>query len=226
MVGSDVTLGLEGAGAARNGWWLDSTWGYKAMGTGNREKLMLWVDAVGGYWVCLADAVVLGQPSAEVRVDVPILGDLSSRHARIRRDGEGYLIEALHPTRVDGKPVRRVAPLADRSVITLGDSVRLRFRRPHALSATARLDFISRHRTEPGADAVLLMADSCVLGPKPSSHVVCRLWPHELVLYRHDDELYCRSRTAFEVDGVACSGRARIGRNSRITGEYFAVALE
>ncbi len=196
------------------------------MGARNNEKLMLWVDGVGGYWLCLADAVVLGQPNAEVPADVPILADLSSRHARIRRDGEGYLIEAMHRTRADGRPVGRVAPLADGSVITLGDSVRLRFRRPHALSATARLDFVSLHRTEPGADAVLLMADSCVLGPKPSSHVVCQRWPHELVLYRHDDELYCRSRVAFEVDGVACSGRARIGRNSRITGEHFAVALE
>jgi len=45
-------------------------------------------------------------------------------------------------------------------------------------------------------------------------------------LYRHDDQLYCRSRAAFEVDGVQYHGRARIGRNSRITGEQFAVALE
>ncbi len=201
-------------------------WEHDAMGSQQAGQLMLWVDAVGGYRVCLGDAVVLGQPNAERRVDVPILGDLSGRHARIRRDGEGYLIEAMHPTRVDGRPVERIAPLVDGSVITLGDSVRLRFRRPHALSATARLDFLSRHRTEPRADAVLLMADACVLGPRPSSHVLCRHWPHELVLYRHDDELYCRSRTAFEVDGVPCSGRARIGRNSRITGEQFAVALE
>ncbi len=201
-------------------------WGHDAMGSRHSEKLMLWVDAVGGYWVCLADAVVLGQPHAEGRVDVPILGDLSSRHARIRRDGEGYLIEAMHRTWVDGKPVERIAPLSDGSVITLGDSVRLRFRRPHALSATVRLDFLSRHRTEPRADAVLLMADACVLGPRPSSHVVCRHWLHELVLYRHDDELYCRSRAEFEVDGAARSGRARIGRNSRITGEQFAVAIE
>ncbi len=196
------------------------------MGARHDERFMLWVDAVGGYWVCLADAVVLGQPGTEARLDVPILGDLSSRHARIRRDGEGYLIEAIHSTRVDGRPVQRIAPLGDGSTITLGDSVRLRFRRPHALSATARLDFLSRHRTEPGADAVLLMADACVLGPKPGSHVVCRRWPQELVLYRHDDALYCRSKAAFEVDGVECRGRARIGRNSRITGERFAVAIE
>ena len=26
------------------------------------DKFMLWVDAVGGYWVCLADTVIVGQP--------------------------------------------------------------------------------------------------------------------------------------------------------------------
>ncbi|MDZ7619821.1 MAG: FHA domain-containing protein, partial [Patescibacteria group bacterium] len=109
-------------------------WGRNAKGTRDDERLMLWVDSVGGYWVCLADAVVLGQPGADSHADVPILGDVASRHARIRRDGEGYLLEAIHATRVDGKPVQRIAPLADGSMITLGESVRLRFRRPHALS--------------------------------------------------------------------------------------------
>ena len=43
--------------------------------------------------------------TAAAAADVPILADLSSRHARIRRDGEGYLIEALREVRVDGRPV-------------------------------------------------------------------------------------------------------------------------
>jgi len=79
---------------------------------------------------------------------LPILGDLSRRHARIRRDGEGYMIEALRDVRVDDRPVRNVGWLRDGSRIQLGDSVRLVFRRPHALSGTARLDFVSRHRTQ------------------------------------------------------------------------------
>ena len=133
---------------------------------------MLWVDAVGGYWVCLDDVVVLGQPVPGAAVDVPILGDISSRHAIIRRDGEGYLVEAIRDVLLDGKPVRKAATLCDGARLQLGERVRLRFRRPHALSATARLDFESHHRTQPSADGVLLMGDTCVLGPKPHSHVV------------------------------------------------------
>ena len=187
---------------------------------------MLWVDAVGGFWVCLADEVTLGQPARTGSVDVPILADISSRHARIRRDGEGYLIEAIREVRLQNRTVDKVASLAHGSKITLGGRVRLVFRRPHALSATARLDFDTPHRTDPSADAVLLMADSCILGPKPHSHIVCPDWPHEVVLYRHDDELYCRTVGRWAIDGVRCKDRGRITLNSRIEGEGFSLKLE
>ena len=61
----------------------------------NLDRFLIWVDAVGGYWVCLGDEVLMGQPVQSDQVDIPLLGDLSGRHARIRRDGEGYLIEAI-----------------------------------------------------------------------------------------------------------------------------------
>ena len=190
------------------------------------ERFMLWVDAVGGFWVCLADQVTLGQPVRSGTVDIPILADISSRHARIRRDGEGYLIEAIREVRVDGRQVSKMAPLAHGSRILLGERVRLVFRRPHALSATARLDFDSHHRTLPSADAVLLMADSCILGPDPRSHIICPDWPHEVILYRHDEELCCRTTGYWEIDGVRCKGRGRVTRNSRVEGEGFSLKLE
>jgi len=145
---------------------------------------MLWVDAVGGFWVCTGDELVLGQPVPSGEVDIPILGDISGRHARIRRDEEGYLIEAIREVRLDGRKVDKMDILRNGSEITLGEAVRLVFRRPHALSATARLDFLSHHRTQPSADAVLLMADTLILGPNPRSHVVCPEWPQEVVLAR------------------------------------------
>jgi hypothetical protein len=190
------------------------------------DRFMLWVDAVGGFWVCLADEVTLGQPVRVGGVDIPILADISSRHARIRRDGEGYLIEAIREVRLNGREVDKLASLSDGGRIALGERVRLVFRRPHALSGTARLDFASHHRTQPSADAVLLMADSCILGPHPHSHVVCPDWPHEVVLYRHDDDLYCRTNGYWTVDGNRCQGRGRLTHNSRVEGEGFSLKLE
>jgi pSer/pThr/pTyr-binding forkhead associated (FHA) protein len=157
---------------------------------------------------------------------VPILGDLSARHARIRRDNEGYLIEALREVKLDGRRVQQAALLSDGVKIQLGDGVRLLFRRPLALSATARLDFLSRHRTHPSSDAVLLMADACMLGPKSHSHVVCRDWPCEVILYRQEGELFCRTAGTFEIDGLKHHERGRIHPNARIVGERFSFSLE
>ena len=190
------------------------------------ERFMLWIDAVGGYWVCLGDKVTLGQPNAQGTADVPILGDLSSRHACVLRDGEGYLIEAWREVRVNGQVVQDIGWMGDGARLQLGGAVRMLFRRPHPLCSTARLDFVSRHRTQPLTDSVLLMADACVLGPRPHSHVVCRDWTHEVILYRRGQELYCRSDAPFSVDGAEYRGERRITKNCRIEGDGFSFNLE
>ena len=190
------------------------------------DRFMLWVDSVGGYWVCLADELIVGQPGDRGGADIPILADISSRHARIRRDGEGYLIDAFRDVRVGGRPVYTTELLNDGSRIEIGAGVKLQMRRSHPLSLTVRLDFLSRHRTQPPADAVLLLADSCVLGSKPHSHIVCRDWTREVILFRHAEKLYCHANGRFEIDGVACKNRGQLQANSRVCGDGFSFSLE
>jgi hypothetical protein len=190
------------------------------------NRFFLWVDAVGGYWVCLGDAVAIGRPAPQCDVDVPILGDLAKRHAVVRRDGEGYLIEARREVRVEGKPVSGVAELRHDNLVQLGQGVKLAFRRPHALSATARLDFVSHHGTQPSVDAVILMADSLVLGPKAESHIVCPDWRGEVVIYRQENQLYCRASGPLEIDGRKAREPAKLLPNSRVVGDWFSLSLE
>ena len=45
-------------------------------GDDHPQNGLLWVDAVGGFLVCLDDQVVLGQPSSGQAIAVPILADL------------------------------------------------------------------------------------------------------------------------------------------------------
>ena len=190
------------------------------------QRFLLWIDAVGGYLVCLGDEVSIGQPVCVGTIDVPILGDLSSVHARIKREGEGYLIRAVSNVCVDGRAVDGAALLSDGNIIQLGAHVRLVFRRPHALSNTARLDFVSRHRTQPLADGIVLMGDTCVLGPKPHSHIVCRQWTDEIILCHRDKGLFCRGPGELEIDGRKFFDQAKITKSSRIAGERFALCLE
>ena len=190
------------------------------------NRFILWIDAVGGFLVCLGDEIVLGRPAEGAGVDVPILADLSRRHAVIRRDGESYLLEAIHPTKVDGRAVQGVTSLNDGSVIELASNVELRFRRPHPLSGSARLEIISGHKTVPHLDAILLMAESCVLGPAWQNHVVCRPWERDVVLFKHQNQLHCRSKSPLTAAGEVHTGSLALQSGVRVEGEDLAFSVE
>jgi hypothetical protein len=188
-------------------------------------RFLLWIDGVGGYLVCLGNRISLGQP-AGWHVDVPIMADLSRLHAWIERDVEGYLLRAVRPASVNGCAVREKAVLGPESEIMLGQGVRLRFCRPNPLSTTARLELSSPHRLSLPAEAVILMADTFIIGPSPAAHVVAPEWTRELVFYRQGADLWCRTTGDFDVDGQVTSDRARVGLSSRVRGDGFSLALE
>jgi hypothetical protein len=195
-------------------------------GTENSKRALLWVDAVGGYLVCLDDAIAIGQPSPGESLALPILADLSRRHAVIRRDAGAYVIEPLQRTYIDGHEIKGPFVLADNQLLQLGDNVRIRFTKPHALSMTARLMLESHHKTQPTADGVLLMADSCVLGPNRHCHVRCRDWERDIVIFRQNEQVFCRADEPLSIDGVTASSSNEIQSGPRVEGESFSFAWE
>ncbi|MEM9351439.1 MAG: FHA domain-containing protein [Planctomycetota bacterium] len=190
------------------------------------RRMVAWIDSVGSYLLCLADEVDLGQPSGPGGAAVAIFGDLSRRHASIRREGESYVLKPVHKVSVDGQRIAGPTVLKHDSVIQLGDTVKLRFRKPHALSASAVLTFESHHKAEPAVDGVVLMAESCVIGPKPVSHVVCRGWSSDVVFFRRGDGVCCRGASGLLVDGEEAAGASEIADGTRIEGEDFALSIE
>ena len=192
----------------------------------SRERFLLWVDGVGGYLVCLQSSVTLGRAEPPGEADVPLIADLAVKHARIVREDEGYCIEAFRPTWLDGRLVERTTLLPDACELRLGAAVRVRFHRPHALSASARLEYVSGHRTLPTTDGTLLMAEHLLLGAGPRCHVFCRDWTREVVLFRERDRLYCKSRGRFAVDGKTADDRAPLSIASHVQGEDWSFSLE
>jgi hypothetical protein len=197
----------------------------RAADPGPKGRFLLWVDAVGGYLVCLDNEVVLGRAGHDSGADVPLLGDLARHHATIRRDGDGYVLRAHQATYVNGQKVDS-APLRDGDVIRLGATVELEFRQPSPVSSTARLAVVSRHRLPLAVDGVLLMAETCLVGPTPQSHVVARGLGEPVVLYRQGSALWCRAAGGFEVDGRACAARAPLTLQSSVLGNGFSFSLE
>jgi hypothetical protein len=84
----------------------------------------------------------------------------------------------------------------------------------------------SRHRTQPWSDAVLLVADTLVIGPNPSSHVVCQDLDSEIVLIYRNGAWSIRSAGNLEVDGKVMSGSSDLNENCRVTGEGISMSLE
>lgn len=190
------------------------------------DRRMMWVDAVGGFLVCLDDEILIGQPTPGSNIALPILADLSRRHAVLRREGGAYTLDPLGKVLVDGRELTGPTVLGGEHEIQLGSAVRLKFARPHALSSTARITIVSGHRSQPHADSILLMADSCVLGPKSHSHVTCKHWPGDVILFRQRGGLFCRASHSITVDGVASEGPARVECGTRLEGENLALSLE
>ena len=191
-----------------------------------KGRFLLWVDAVGGYLVCLDDRIVLGRAGPDSHADIPLMGDLSRSHATLVRNGEGYLLKAHQASFVNGKPVVDQVVLRDGDVIRLGSTVELEFRQPSPVSATARLSIVSRHRLPLAVDGVLLMAETCIVGEALQAHIPAPALKSPVVLYRQAGTLWCRAEGAFDVDGRTCASRAPLTLQSSVLGDGFSFSLE
>jgi hypothetical protein len=75
-------------------------------------------------------------------------------------------------------------------------------------------------------DGILLMSESCVVGPQSHSHIRCPKWSDDLVLFRRGDDLQFRSRVPVEVEGHPGATNGTISANSRLTREDFTMVFE
>ncbi|HEV3238506.1 MAG TPA: FHA domain-containing protein, partial [Gemmataceae bacterium] len=189
------------------------------------QRYLLWIDGVGGFLVCMGPRITLGQATTDGYVDLPLYADVSRHHATITRDGEGYLLEAVRPVQVNAKSIEKVL-LRPNDRVTLGASCQLQFRQPVAVSTSARLDITSGHRLPLALDAVLLMADTLILGPGTQSHVMLPDLKHPVILYRHKAGLGVRHAGNLIVDGRQVKDRAVLGSTASVTGDDFAMAIE
>ena len=194
---------------------------------GHQPAGLLWIDAVGGFLVFMGDQITIGQAVPETNVELPILGDLSRRHAIISRTGDDYIVHPIGVTRLDDQLLGGPARLDDHAIIGLGHSVRLRFRQPNPLSNTARLDLISPHRTQPSSDGIIMMSETCILGPAEDCHVVCKAWEDQLALMPTDDDrIRFKASGSVTVDDVATCDVGVLDWGSRLAGEDFALMFE
>jgi hypothetical protein len=191
------------------------------------DRFLLWVDGVGAYQVFLGNHVTIGGPTRDKEpADLVLLANLSRRHATFTRSGDGYVLEAHGPCKVSDRTVEERTRLNNNYRLELGSGVRLRFRIPSVLSATAVIDFVSDHRPSRSIDGVVLMEDTCLMGPTSDNHIVCPDWTETVLLYRKPDGFWCKSRSQVSIDGRMTEGGGLVKPGSYVCGSDYGFHLE
>src|SRR5438132_1640214 len=186
---------------------------------------LLWIDGVGSYLVCLKPRVTLGLPGGEAAPDLAILADISRHHATLQRDTEGYFLEAVRKTALNGQTVEK-AFLRSGDRLTLGNACQLLFTQPVPISASARLDLVSGQRWLHPVSAVLLMAETLVFGPGPQAHVVVRELKQPLILFRPREGLAVRYGGPLVIGGRPHKERGPLVPGAHVTTDVLSFALE
>lgn len=181
----------------------------------------LWIDGVGGYLICLSHRLTLGQ----VPVDIALIADVSRHHATIQRDTEGYFLEAVRKVQINGLTTEK-ALLRSSDRITLGSSCQLQFWQPVPVSTSARLDMVSGHRFAEPVQAVLLMADTLVIGPATQSHIQVPDMTQPLILFRNKNGLAARWSGNMQISGKSYQERGPLEAGGTLTTEQITLALE
>lgn len=212
----------------------------KATFTGDAQRVVAWVDGVGAFLICLPETLTIGGLSG--RADVRMAANLLGEHARIKRSGEGYVLEAVGTTllarvpephssrRGSGRIVEGSTDLSNGDELVLfrdgSEGVRLRFRRPNELTSTAALSIASDHRTEPRYDGIIMLGEACVLGKKTDSHISCRDSEGAIVLFRRDGGLWCRAETPLSLNGSSMTGPFQVHSGGIVEGCGVSFRLE
>jgi hypothetical protein len=112
------------------------------------------------------------------------------------------------------------------STLSLGNNVQLKFRLPSPLSRTAQLELASAHGLARSVDGIVLMDETCLLGPTSENHIKCSSWTDSVLLYRRGDELWCRSRQEIAIDDRPVAGGGALKVGSVVTGSDFRFRIE
>lgn len=190
------------------------------------SHLTLWIDGVGGYLLWNKPELILGQASPAGSADLGIMGDISRKSLALRRAARDCFLEPFQPLRVNTQEIARPHLLRHGDLIEVGSAVQVRFEQPHVLSATARLEKVSLHRWQPSVAAVLLLADSCIIGPRAGSHILCSTWENEITLIQQAGNWWLRTTRDVEVNNQMIQGPVAIGPGLRLRNDNFSLSFE
>lgn len=193
---------------------------------GVNPRWLLWIDGVGGYLLLPGDEWMIGGPSGADQNEICVQGDLSRREVCLRRQANEYVLQPLGTVQLGARRLTRPEVLRDGDRFTVASNVCFEFSLHHPLSASAVLTLSSRQRLQPRCDGIILVADTCILSPNRSAHVVVADLAGEEVLLHRGGEWFVRGGDTTTVDGIPASGRTKVSPGSRLQCGEVTMSLE
>ena len=201
------------------------------------DRYVAWIDGVGAWLILTGSSISLGRvngnvspliktPVSEPEADIALVANLSRSHASIQRIDENYILSPKSSVQIQSRSISYDTVLPDSCEITLGDSVRLSFSIPTPLSATAKMTFASEHRPRTSVDGVILMAETCLLGPSASDHILCRNWSESVVLVQTPTGIVAKSKQDLQIGGRKAGATDVVSNGQVVSGDDFRFRLE
>lgn len=199
-------------------------------------RLLLWIDGVGHYLVCLAPELWLGRYVPLSRIQIPVLADLERRQLQFKRAPTGELTAInCQPWQFESGDAAPRAIGAGEAVrldgaggceLVVSDSVRIDCvcRRPESGSAVLRV--VSGHRTVPAAHAIVWLGRSLLIGPQAGADIRCGGRRSSVELLVDGDELALRCESGLAVLGESASGQRRSGIAMALVAGDLTLSLE
>lgn len=175
-----------------------------------------WIDAVGGFLTFTQPRIQIGQAGGE-GVDLPILADLSANHAELLRGRTGLVLLPRGDCTVNGAKGTGFV-LKDKDRIRLR-KVELLYHQPLGFCSTARLEITSGHRLPIAMNGIVLLGETCVVGPRRDAHIPTT-WSECVFLTWYREQYWIRCQGPVTIDGVAYPGWGPLVPESQVRGSW------
>ncbi len=186
------SLSLVGDASAR----LDETMAMPGQLLGDSllpERLLILVDGSGSYLLIRNPRASIGRAATDHPADIPIVSNLSERHADIARVEDDYFLFANREVNIGGKPVQQKL-LQNGDKIILGKRSKLTFNLPSRKSTSAVLDLSGSGKLPNDVKRIILFDRLATVGRKSNAHIVVTTAAEDLVLYERGGKLWLRHK--------------------------------
>ena len=155
-----------------------------------------------------------------------VQADLRTRHATFTREREEYRIVPHGAVRLNDAPIDGETLLRNNDRLTLGSDVSWRFLVPSPLSRSAVLRFESSHRPVPRVDGVVLLDQTCLLGPERQTHIPCPAWPESVILFLREGAFWAKTDGTISNSDGKTSAPVPVNNGSILSGEEWRFRVE